>query len=239
MIKNLGLIKESVYETYIKNDNDKPLRKFISLLKENKSMQEQYNFYDLISNVHYSDSKVAAKVLEENLEYFQNNKPNFDFISEFKDVNTEVSVSKQKLYENLQILLENNKKTQKRIKKYHQAFNDVVNYLSESKEEQINESEEVTTEVLEFTERFINDKYKDKLNENQLRVLNLLIENNDKDIYKEYVYLKNLAKNKLNEDLEKGDNNLIKESIQKIEDMNVDNTDMVKENILKLANLLY
>jgi len=239
MIKNLGLIKESVYETYIKQDNDKPLRKFVSLIKENKSMQEQYNFFDLIGNSYYSDTKVASKVLEENLDYFIENKPDFQYITEFKDVNTEVPVEKQKLYENLQILLENNKKTQKRIKKYHQAFNDVVSYITESKENVINESEEVTQDILDFSERFITDKYKNLLNEEQLRILNILIENNEQNIYKEYVYLKNLTKNKLEEDLEKGENKLIKESIDKIEKMPVDNSEMVVENIIKLANLLY
>ncbi len=182
-----GQLKESVltglekeYTLNGESNFKKQFAKYVKVLKENKSLKEFNEIYDLLNNMRFDNEFIAKEFVEESINHLKS--LNLGEVEKLKPLaenlisiegSTNNSIDQLVFNENLSILDKVKHKT------------NLVNHLlrSEGSKDSVNESIGVITDKL-------NDKIS-KLNEEQIKVLNLFAENDESKINDYYTNLIN------------------------------------------------
>lgn len=194
-MSNFGEIK-SIYNQILtegvveKNNTKKRLfKKYISLLKEDKKLKDQFDVYYNIENKVESDGWKAVEFVNESLsilnkystsDIIKSNSKILNLLGENK-VDLKLDTSKKELYENITILI-TTKKTSKTIDTIVEAKAKIVDYILNN-EKSTNEVDGygLPNSVLsEIAVGKFNDTYGD-LSESEPNVIKLVIEGNDSD----------------------------------------------------------
>jgi hypothetical protein len=231
--KILTKLSESYSE---KNKNE--IKDILNTLKSNKLFVETYLLYEDIENKHISSKEVATHFVEELGKSLKGRSSIFKPL--YKKLNEkmkDVQPSKNKIYENLDVLMENDNLLN--IEKKYQSKSELIKYLTEEKKQTEtygsvfteNESLLAITLANDF-----NSYFENVLGENEKKELQTIIEMNEETIVENTENLKN--------DILKKVNSLILEStdkslIDKLNDVKkqVENSTPSKYSYYKLTQL--
>jgi len=184
-----GLIKENilselekVYQEKGDNDFKKSFAKYVKTLKENKTLREFNEIYDLINNMRFADENIAKDFIEESIAHLKS--LNLKDVSKLEAL-TESNKSIEGTVSNSIDQLVFNEKLSILDKVTHKS--NLVKHLTRSEKD-------ATPSLQESLDKFntsIVDKIS-KLNEEQVKVLNLFAENDESKIN---TYYHNLIEN--------------------------------------------
>ena len=194
--RNFGIIYNVFVENAKKiigeNRNTKAIKEFITAIRKNKVLNEQFKIYDAFCNkVINCDSDTfineAMSILPhyKNKELVENNNKLIDIIRKNKlDEFIEISDEKINLYESIEYFI-TNKKTLDNIETYN-AHKTVIkeNLDNLIKEKQNNKN--ITKEVLDKEISETVNKYTELLNDDEIKLLSELCESNRQEIFDKY-----------------------------------------------------
>jgi hypothetical protein len=217
-----GILKENVLnkleETYA-NKGEKEFKKdfysFIKIIKENKNLKEFYDVYDLFKQVNFIDELTAKEFIEESVKYLKGfNKNNFTLLEQILESRERKTLNPDSIEYKLDQLVfnENISLQDKAIFKVN-LIKQIVN-KNNQKTDQKQTIDKLYTKINESVS---------KLNEEQTKVLDLFIENDNKKINGYY-------QNLITETTELVDQKIIKSD-------NVDIAKKLLEVKVKLNNL--
>jgi hypothetical protein len=200
-----GQLKESILsnleETY-KNNGEKDFKqsfaKYVKVLKENNTLREFNEVYDLLNTMKFKDESIAKEFVEESITHLKS----FDLsaIDKLKTL-TENTVSiKGTINESIDQLVFNKKLSL--VEKVSHKTNLVKHLVREEK------SAESLKESIDKINNSLADKIS-KLNEEQVKVLNLFAENNESAINNYYTTLIESTQGMVEETINKSDDIIV------------------------------
>ena len=173
-----GQLKESVLtnleKEYAQNGETKfknQFAKYVKILKENKSLKEFNEIYDLLNNMRFDSELVAKEFVEESINHLK--KLNLSETDQLKSLVENVVSIDGTINHSIDQLVFNEKITI--LDKVKHKTN-LVNHLLRDDNKSVN----VTESIGQITEK-LNDKIS-KLNEEQIKALNLFAENDESKI---------------------------------------------------------
>jgi hypothetical protein len=183
-----GLIKENIlsdlekiYQDKGEKDFKKSFAKYVKTLKENKTLKEFNEIYDLINTMKFDDENIAKDFVEESIAHLKT--LNLDDVNKLKTLTESNKSIEGTITESIDQLVFNNKLSIL-DKVTHKA--NLVKHLTRTEKE--------VPSLQESLDKFntsIVDKIS-KLNEEQVKVLNLFAENDESKIN---TYFQNLVEN--------------------------------------------
>jgi hypothetical protein len=200
-----GQLKESILsnleETY-KNNGEKDFKqsfaKYVKVLKENNTLREFNEVYDLLNTMKFNDESIAKEFVEESITHLKS----FDLsaVDSLKTL-TENTVSiKGTVNESIDQLVFNKKLSL--VEKVSHKTNLIKHLVREEK------SAESLKESIDKINNSLADKIS-KLNEEQVKVLNLFAENNESAINNYYTTLIESAQGMVEETINKSDDIIV------------------------------
>ena len=180
-----GQLKESVLsnleKTYKSNgekDFKESFAKYVKVLKENNTLREFTEVYDLLNTMKFEDESIAKEFVEESIDHLKSF--NLSDVNKLKDLTNELISIEGTVNESIDQLVFNKKLTLiERVK--HKT--NLIKHLTRTEQ-----SVESLTESIEKINNSLVDKIS-KLNEEQVKVLNLFAENDELAINEYYTTL--------------------------------------------------
>jgi len=219
-----GILKENVLnkleETYA-NKGEKDFKKefysFIKVIKENKNLKEFYEVYDLFKQVNFNNDDTAKEFVEESIKYLKSfNNTNFALLEQILESRDKKPLHPESIeYKLDQLVFNENINLQTKAVCKVNLIKQIVNKENQKVEYK---------QTLEKLYTRINENVS-KLNEYQVKVLDLFIENDTNKI-------NNFYYNLINETTELVDTKIIKTE-------NVDVAKKLLEVKVRLYNLKY
>jgi hypothetical protein len=217
-----GILKENVLnkleETYT-NKGEKEFKKefysFIKLIKENKNLKEFYEVYDLFKQVNFNSEETAKEFIEESVKYLKSfNKNDFALLEKILESRERKPLYPETIeYKLDQLVFNENINLQDRAIFKVNLIKQIVN----KDNQKVDYKQTIDTLYTKINENV------SKLNEDQAKVLDLFIENDNKKI-------NNYYQNLINETAELVDQKVIKTE-------NVDVAKKLLEVKVRLNNL--
>jgi len=205
-------LKEATYIKAIKGDTN-TLKRYVSLISENKNALGFHNLIKKIENLEYVSETITYNRLKSLIE---NNK---DLVIEniIKEDKNILHNDKYNLYLNLDIIFSESRKNKPDTNIIDNSIFKVLQYIKESNEINSNTMDETEER---FFDKIYYDKYESNMNENDKKLVSMLVTEDTNEIHETYTYLLLKAKKKL-EELKKlsPDSDLIKEGFSKIENI--------------------
>ena len=227
-----GQLKESVLtnleKEYAQNGETKfkkQFAKYVKVLKENKSLKEFNEIYDLLNNMRFDNELVAKEFVEESINHLK--KLNLSETDELKSLVENVVSIDGTINHSIDELVFNEKITI--LDKVKHKTKLVSHLLRDD-----SKSTSVTESIGQITEK-LNDKIS-KLNEEQMKALNLFAENDDSKINSYYNELINDTSSLVEASINESDDIIIVKKLLevrgKLNEMreqkpNLDNIDMI------------
>ena len=200
-----GQLKESILsnlEKTYKNNGEKDFKKsfakYVKVLKENNTLREFNEVYDLLNTMKFNDESIAKEFVEESITHLKS----FDLsaVDKLKTL-TENTVSiKGTINESIDQLVFNKKLSL--VEKVSHKTNLVKHLIREEK------SIESLKESIDKINNSLVDKIS-KLNEEQVKVLNLFAENDESAINNYYAGLIESTQNMVEATIEKSDDIIV------------------------------
>lgn len=241
IIKNFGEIK-SVFNNILaesvvtKNSKKKNIfKKYVSSIKENEILKNQFLVYTNIENKIEPDMVKAIQYVKENIDLFSkyNKKDIFEANKKLTDlISFEVTPNeKSELYENITTLIftEKNPNT---VDEIVEATNKVANYIINNKEKVVLESIDLPNTMLT---NIMVDKYNQKyssLDESDKKIIKVLIESTDEEKKEVYSSLVRECIDLINENLENSDLDT-KDKLLRVKDRLLNDKQEINENFIK------
>jgi pyruvate-formate lyase len=255
---NFGVIKAS-FTRYMNESQDfgvkESFKDFINLLKESEFLKFQNAVYSNIENKYLQKEELAIKYIDQNVALLKDKgftrelfeAENAKLLPLAEGIKLKVSDRKKKLYENLHILIQESLPGKKlaNVDKLHEAFTEVLAFVTSNKPMTLGESTTIELPSLEVSADFIMQKAVEKFSEKYSKVLS----ETEKKIFKDYVETEN--DQQLFEDYKKLSINLlekytteltesISESIDQDERRELEGARIkVEESIEKISNMKY
>jgi len=173
-----GLLKENILnnleQVYVEKGEKsfkKQFHTFISTIKESKDLKKFYNVYDLLNEVEFNDFETAKEFVQESLSYLNNlDKSTLSLIEGFATTKTDLPKDSKEFYLDQLVFNENI------------SLKDKVEYKINLTRSLVKEAVKVNfNEYITEAEVKLNDKLTN-LTEEQIKVVNLLAENDSKNI---------------------------------------------------------
>lgn len=180
-----GQLKESVLsnlEKTYKNNGEKDFKesfaKYVKVLKENNTLREFTEVYDLLNTMKFEDESIAKEFVEESIDHLKSF--NLSDVNKLKDLTNELISIEGTVNESIDQLVFNKKLTLiERVK--HKT--NLIKHLTRTEQ-----SVESLTESIDKINNSLTEKIS-KLNEEQVKVLNLFAENDESAINDYYTTL--------------------------------------------------
>lgn len=173
-----GLLKENILnnleQVYVEKGEKsfkKQFHTFISTIKESKDLKKFYNVYDLLNEVEFNDFETAKEFVQESLSYLNNlDKSTLSLIEGFATTKTDLPKDSKEFYLDQLVFNENI------------SLKDKVEYKINLTRSLVKEAIKINfNEYITEAEIKLNDKLTN-LTEEQIKVVNLLAENDSKNI---------------------------------------------------------
>jgi len=173
-----GLLKENILnnleQVYVEKGEKsfkKQFHTFISTIKESKDLKKFYNVYDLLNEVEFNDFETAKEFVQESLSYLNNlDKSTLSLIEGFATTKTDLPKDSKEFYLDQLVFNENI------------SLKDKVEYKINLTRSLVKEAIKINfNEYITEAEVKLNDKLTN-LTEEQIKVVNLLAENDSKNI---------------------------------------------------------
>jgi len=173
-----GLLKENILnnleQVYVEKGEKsfkKQFHTFISTIRESKDLKKFYNVYDLLNEVEFNDFETAKEFVQESLSYLNNlDKSTLSLIEGFATIKTDLPKDSKEFYLDQLVFNENI------------SLKDKVEYKINLTRSLVKEAIKINfNEYITEAEVKLNDKLTN-LTEEQIKVVNLLAENDSKNI---------------------------------------------------------
>lgn len=217
-----GQLKESILSNLEKTYNDngendfkKSFTKYVKVLKENNTLREFNEVYDLLNTMRFEDEVVAKEFVEESIAHLKS----FDLsvVDKLKSLTENIVSIEGTVNESIDQLVFNKKLSL--VDKVTHKTNLIKNLVRAEK------SVESLTESIDKINNSLTDKIS-KLNEEQVKVLNLFAENDQSSINDYYTTLVESTQTMVEETINKTDDILI---IKKLLEVRVKLNEMKNE----------
>ncbi len=200
-----GQLKESIlsnlektYENKGEKDFKESFAKYVKVLKENNTLREFNEVYDLLNTMRFEDESVAKEFVEESIEHLKSF--NLSDVDKLKGLTEENVPIEGTVNESIDKLVFTKKLSL--VEKVKHKTN-LIKHLT-----RVEESVESLTESIEKINNSLTDKIS-KLNEEQVRVLNLFAENDESAINSYYANLIESTQNVVEETINNADDIII------------------------------
>lgn len=217
-----GQLKESILSNLEKTYNDngendfkKSFTKYVKVLKENNTLREFNEVYDLLNTMRFEDEVVAKEFVEESIAHLKS----FDLsvVDKLKSLTENIVSIEGTVNESIDQLVFNKKLSL--VDKVTHKTNLIKNLV------RVEKSVESLTESIDKINNSLTDKIS-KLNEEQVKVLNLFAENDQSSINDYYTTLVESTQTMVEETINKTDDILI---IKKLLEVRVKLNEMKNE----------
>jgi|LauGreDrversion4_2_1035121.scaffolds.fasta_scaffold00345_4 hypothetical protein len=200
-----GQLKESIlsnlektYQNKGEKDFKESFAKYVKVLKENNTLREFTEVYDLLNTMRFEDESIAKEFVEESIEHLKSF--NLSDVDKLKSL-TEESISIEgTINESIDKLVFSKKLSL--VEKVKHKTN-LIKHLT-----RVEKSVESLTESIEKINNSLTDKIS-KLNEEQVKVLNLFAENDESAINNYYTNLIESTQNVVEETINNADDIII------------------------------
>ena len=194
--RNFGIIYnvfvENAKKIISENKNTKAIKEFITTIRKNKVLNEQFKIYDTFCNkIINCDSDTfineAINILPyyKNKELVENNNKLIDIIRKNKlDEFIEITDEKINLYESIEYFI-TNKRTLDNI----EAYNANKTVIKENLDNLVKENQNNKTITKDILDKEINEtvnKYTELLNDDEMKLLSELCEGNKQEVFNRY-----------------------------------------------------
>ncbi len=200
-----GQLKESIlsnlektYENKGEKDFKESFAKYVKVLKENNTLREFTEVYDLLNTMKFEDESVAKEFVEESIEHLKSF--NLSDVDKLKGLTEENISIEGTVNESIDKLVFSKKLSL--VEKVKHKTN-LIKHLT-----RVEESVESLTESIEKINNSLTDKIS-KLNEEQVKVLNLFAENDESAINDYYTNLIESTQNVVEETINNADDIII------------------------------
>lgn len=217
-----GQLKESILsnleKTYKDNgekDFKKSFAKYVKVLKENNTLREFTEVYDLLNTMKFEDESIAKEFVEESIDHLRSF--NLSDIDKLKGLTDEVISIEGTVNESIDQLVFNKKLML--IEKVKHKTN-LIKHLTRTEQ-----SVESLTESIDKINNSLTEKIS-KLNEEQVKVLNLFAENDESAINNYYMNLVESTQDMVEETINKSDDIII---VKKLLEVRTKLNEMKKE----------
>jgi len=182
-ILNFGKINNRMATKLAKTETQKDVLDYINVIKESKTLQKEFSIYSNLENEKFTNEALAIKFIDDNRRIIDFNES--DYLSENKKIsrfNTDKEINKdtEALYDAVDMLIREEISTIPNPKKITSCYNIILENLLRP-EEAIEESSLNTnidfTDLLDESIKIFNNKYSN-LNENERKIMNILIYSN-------------------------------------------------------------
>lgn len=242
-------LKESYFKENLISESEKKVLsneydKYLNTIKQSPILQLEFKVYNSIDNKEISDSSLASRYIDKNIQLFEvytldevekeHNKLK-SFISENVDIKNN---EKYKLYESINVLIEESLKSSDEVDvdNVHESFSIVLEHIQKSKSNvDSNKNQVLDEQVIELAINKFNDKY-NKMTSEEFDLFKKLIKSDEEEkrsLFEEYKKENIETLNSLKED---NNNERIDKSLNKLNEMKF-NTNDCDENIISLFEL--
>jgi hypothetical protein len=200
-----GQLKESIlsnlektYQNKGEKDFKESFAKYVKVLKENNTLREFTEVYDLLNTMRFEDESIAKEFVEESITHLRSF--NLSDVDKLKSLTEEEISIKGTVNESIDQLVFGKKLSLVEKVKYK---TNLIKHLTRAEK-----SAESLTESIEKINNSLTDKIS-KLNEEQVKVLNLFAENDESAINGYYTNLIESTQNVVEETINSADDIII------------------------------
>lgn len=238
---NLGVLKENAF-TYLLTENNKPFfKEFIKQINISKPLKREYLAVNAIENARFENYKSAEDFLLETINLLKDVKKR-DHLKELSELfkkyklTIKENVKNKTLYEALDrlIYLWGTKKTPLNIRKAYEAKELIINHLL-TKQQELKEEKTTTYDFQDVPNKVLtkvavekyNNKWANKLNENEINILKAEIANNQE------------LKEKIFTEIKEGNIDKVRDKLVEIDETDKDLYQKLRSTEKKLLKMVF
>jgi hypothetical protein len=251
--KNIGIVNTIITNKMVSQilnetiNDENFINTFFTILSESPILKLELKVLSNISEKQIKDKMLASKYIDDNIKLFElytidelNNehKKLEKFTSNFLNENVNINLKKIDLYDNMFNLIIESVKIgdDVDVDKIHNSFNFILDYIITNDVNKSKMKKSIDENVLNIAINKFNDKYSQKLNDNDFNFLKKIISsdiNSKKELFEEYKDVNLESLKVLSENIK---DSKIEKSISKIKSM-VFNPDTINNDLIKLYEL--